>query len=462
MSFEDRIYSLLRLYEKAPAWLKSSAALAYGVIPDRMKYGERYSKFLEELQQAEDWSTDQIAKYQIEKIRESLMAASQAPFYKKKFKELGLKPEKFGHFEELDRYPFLTKADLVEYADELVNPEIPESKRLYITTGGSSGVAVGFYLEKGVSRSKEKAYLNWVWSKVGWKPNLRGAILRGHPFANGAGGQISRWDPLRNALVLSSTNLEPSRMEEYFHEIEKFRPDYMDAYPSSILYLTRWMMAEGKQFTFQLKFILCGSEMLTHEDQAYLENIYGAKVMHWYGHSERVVLAAQLGSSRHLYFSPTYGYVELGPKDDSGNQEVIGTSFHNRVMPLIRYQTGDFIKVPEVPLAEKRGVELDRVIGRSYEWLISKNNRRVSLTAFNRHDRAFDSVYAIQFAQRELGKVELRYQPLKEMDAQQLEQMKRAVREKIGEDFEVNYMEVSQIERSRIGKNRWMIESLVE
>ena len=47
---------------------------------------------------------------------------------------------------------FQTKQDLLEHLPEMTADNVPASQRLYLTTGGSTGVPVGFHLQRGVSR----------------------------------------------------------------------------------------------------------------------------------------------------------------------------------------------------------------------------------------------------------------------------------------------------------------------
>ena len=81
-------------------------------------------------------------------------------------------------------------------------------------------------------------------------------------------------------------------------------------------------MVAAETFGVPLTSVLCGSEKLALSSQRYLERIFGAPVGHWYGHSERVVLAGQGRTSAHFYFSPTYGYAEFGAPDADGNRTV--------------------------------------------------------------------------------------------------------------------------------------------
>ena len=199
--------------------------------------------------------------------------------------------------------------------------------------------------------------------------------------------------PTRNWLILSSYHLTPERLPEYVAALNKFRPRHLHAYPSAALMLARGLEQTGLKLEIDLTSVLCGSEKLTRESQQHLEQAFAAPVFHWYGHSERVVLAGQGRTSNHLYFWPTYGFVEFGEPDADGHREVIGTSFHNHVMPLIRYRTGDYVKLATLPDAELPMIEVEEVVGRDYEFLVSATGRRISLTAVNMHDRIFDGLY---------------------------------------------------------------------
>jgi phenylacetate-CoA ligase len=460
MSLEDTLYPLLRLYEAAPQPVKSLAGRVYRALPTRVRYGAAFERFQDEARAVESWDAQAIERYQVAAIRESLLAAAEAPFYRDRFAAFKLEPEKFESLEQLKDYPVLTKQDLIEHREALANPRFGAAQRLYITTGGSSGVPVGFYLHKGVSRPKEQAYLEAQWSRRGWRAGERTAVIRGMVTSSTADGRISSYDATRNWLILSSYHLTDARAPEYLAAMNRFRPKHLHAYPSAALMLARWMEAEGKTFDFPLTSVLCGSEKLTAEAQAYLERVFGARVFHWYGHSERVVLAAEGRTSNHLYFWPTYGYAELGEEDADGHREIIGTSFHNHVMPLVRYRTGDFVKIADPSQTELPWLEVSAVVGRDYEFLVSATGRRISLTAINMHDRIFDGLYAVQFAQERAGTVEFRYQAGPRWQSSREQSVRAGLLKKLGDDFELQLREVPEVEKTQGGKARWLVSKL--
>jgi phenylacetate-CoA ligase len=214
-----------------------------------------------------------------------------------------------------------------------------------------------------------------------------------------------------------------------------------------------------------LRAVLCGSERLTLPQKRTLERVFECRVYRWYGHAERVVLAGEGVRSELFHFFPQYGYVEFGPPDDEGLREVIGTSFHNLVMPLIRYRTGDRVRLPDAQAAVGRDypwtVALD-VVGRDQEFLVSATGRRISLTAFNMHDPIFDDLYAVQFSQDAPGIAEFRYVAGPGFSRTRLPAIEAGIRHKLGEDFRITLRQVAETERTARGKHRWLVSTLPE
>lgn len=458
MSLEDTLYPLRKLYEAAPQPVKSLAGRAYRAIPASLRHGRRFAQFQTEAREVEAWDEEAIRRYQVAALRESLVAAGKAPFYKERFAACGVDPAQFESLEQLADYPLLTKQDLMTHREALVNPEMAAGRRLYMTTGGSSGVPVGFYLHKGVSRAKEQAYLEAQWARRGYRPGDKVAVIRGDVTSGRAGGGISSFDATRNWLILSSYHLTPERLPEYVAALNRFRPRHLHVYPSAALML----MQMGARLDFQPTSLLCGSERLDAEHRRQLERHFGAPVMHWYGHSERVVLAAQGRGSDLLHFWPTYGWMELGPPDAQGNREIIGTSFHNLVMPLVRYRTGDHARLPEEAGREFPWPAIEGVVGRDYEFLLGRDGRRVSLTALNLHDGFFTDVLALQFHQSEPGGARVCYVPAPGFTADTLRQIQQSLQSKLGDDFMLQFEQVNDVERTAAGKHRWLITTLQE
>jgi phenylacetate-CoA ligase len=462
MGLEDILYPVLKVYEASPQWLKTAAGSAYRILPARLKWGKAYGDFCKLAAQSEKWSADQVISYQTEQVRITLEHAyAHCPFYKRQFDAAGVTPKDFQALSDLEKFPVITKQTLLEHREELVSTAFEAKRRIYITTGGSTGIPVGFYLQKGLSRPKEQAFLEAQWRRAGYQTSSRVVVIRGFVTSSRQSGKVRSYDATRDWLMLSSYHLTEDNLPHYLVEIEKFAPEFLHAYPSAALLLAHYLQKKGQKLGVPLKALLCGSEQLSHPQKKLLEETFQCRVYRWYGHSERVVLAGEGHRSAQFHFWPSYGHAELGPADDEGYREVIGTSFHNLAFPFIRYRTGDLIAPSQGGSEEFPGwTAADAIMGREQEFLVSATGRKISLTAFNMHDSIFDGLYAVQFHQMRPGEAEFRYVVGPEFQPSRLAAIESGIRRKLGDDFQVTLCEVTAVEKTARGKHKWLVSEV--
>jgi len=462
MSLEDKLYPLLSVYERLPRGPKWALGFAYRQLPESFRRGKSYREFKQLAEEGEHWDRKQIEEFQFQELRRVLQHAQEhCPFYRERFQQQGFDVRKFNGFADLEKAPLLEKRDLLESREQMLSTAFPESTRLYITTGGSTGVPVGFYLQRGISRPKEQAFLEAMWKRGGYFDGARLALLRGHVTSSKADGAISSYDATRDWLMLSSYHLTLERLELYLAELQRFRPDLLYVYPSSALQLVEYLQQSGARWEIPLRGVLCGSERITEPQRKLIEATFNCRAYSWYGHSERVILAAEGRKSTHYYFVPQYGYVEFGPPAPDGLREVIGTSFHNLVMPLIRYRTGDYVRLlPDGAEREYPVPTATEIAGREQEFLLSGTGRKISLTSFNMHDAIFDDLYAVQFYQERPGFAEFRYIPGPQFHSSRLAAIEAGIRRKLGDDFAIELKAVREVEKTSAGKHRWIVSKL--
>jgi phenylacetate-CoA ligase len=132
-------------------------------------------------------------------------------------------------------------------------------------------------------------------------------------------------------------------------------------------------------------------------------------------------------------------------------------------MPLIRYRTGDYVRLAD-PLRdgalEFPWPAVSEIAGREQEFLVSAGGRKISLTAFNMHDSIFDDLYAVQFVQETVGAAEFRFVPGPHFHRDKLREIEVGIRRKLGEDFQLTLREVRETEKTPRGKHRWLISRI--
>ena len=107
---------------------------------------KHYCEWIQFLRQAEGWSRDQIAEYQLNELRRVVRYAyDNTKAYRALFDSVGVAPEEIETIEDFRRLPFVDKKMI---RDNLEDFSARVRGRSYITTGGSTGIPFGFYRDK--------------------------------------------------------------------------------------------------------------------------------------------------------------------------------------------------------------------------------------------------------------------------------------------------------------------------
>jgi len=201
---EDFLYKYLNLYNKLPLKFRQLIGILYQLIPKKLKYGPFYDKYLKRINEFKALTNiNDINKLQQKiLIREVNLAIDNITFYKRY--------KKVSNMGEFNNLPVINKSDIISNYN-LFTDTIQSSKGLKANTGGSSGNPLHFYLEKGVSRPKEKAHFDWYWQQFGYKSSDRLLMIRGMPLPQ---NRLFEYRTLDNILNVSCYNINKENIKE--------------------------------------------------------------------------------------------------------------------------------------------------------------------------------------------------------------------------------------------------------
>ncbi len=381
------------------------------------------------------------------------------------FDEIHFKPYEFKDFEDLKKIPFLTKEIIRDNFKDLKSQDYPDYKFGYITTGGSTGSPIGIYEERSVSYIKELAYQKIFLDRIGLNFFDKALVLRGTVVQGSDKGKFWKYYLFHRFLILSSYHMTDENLSKYVNKIRKFKPKYIIAYPSSLCILAKYIKKNDiKPFT-SLKVIICGAETLYPWQRNLLEDIFQCKIYEIYGHTEQAVIAFTCEKIDFFHFYPEYGYVEF--IDQNGNplrkeneaSEIVATGFKNYIFPFIRYKTGDFGIYTKQKCSCGRNYQLVKSIqGRwsSSDFLISKDDRLISITSMNMHSDIYDNVKQFQFYQEKKGEVIFRIIKMDSYSDKDIDRIKRELLKKLGNNFNLKIEFVEKIPRTPRGKQKYL------
>jgi phenylacetate-CoA ligase len=467
VALEDLLHPYLGRYMGAPRWLKASAGRAYSLIPPRVRLGSTYKRFRGEIAGGETARSNELLT--VEKLEATLRWAFETVPAYQAFR--GLLDGGRDVRDVLQSLPVTDKLDIKRRPDDYLSRSMGSGARLEMFTGGSTRNPLQFYLQKHVSRPKEYAFIHDFRERVGMGPNEPVLALRGRtvPTAAQPGGSIWMYEPIKKQLILSSDHLERRYMPAYAQALALHRPTYIEAFPSALYPLARWLAANPMpEFTREVKGVMLYSENVYGFQMEKFREVFGCPILSHYGHSERVLAAASMPDDDRYFFWPQYGFFELLDAENRPITQpgklgfVVGTSFDNKVMPFIRYRTGDLAVLSE------RGHPLlpgypacERIVGRLQEFIVCRDQRLVSITTLGvAHFPELAAVETIQYEQDRPGRLVLKVVADHALTSEQVDRIGRAVSAKTQGGCDVEVVQVDHIARTPRGKARMLIQNL--
>lgn len=460
--------STKELSKRIPYPIKQSFKYIYGMIPVPLRYGRVFRETYTFLQKSQWWSRGELEEYQLQQLEKLLNHAYEnVPYYRRVFDERGIKPKDIKDISDLRKLPCLTKDIVRNNLPDLIAQNYPKSTLQYVTTGGTTGIPLGFYWEKGVTSPKEWAFVWRGWNWAGYEFGQKRITLRGNVIKRFKNNDRQWWEynPVDNALILSSYHMTEENLPQYIKKISIFRPTAIQGYPSSLAILANYLKNENLRLE-GINCVLTSSESMYHHKRETVEKYFRAKIFDHYGNSERNALIMECEQGNYHIISE-YGILELLGKDgNSVNKEgekgeIIATGFNNYAMPLIRYKTGDIAVHDNQRCSCGRNYSLlERIEGRTQAYFVDKTG---SLISFISADIALwdfkDKINAYQFVQIEPGKVVLHIDAKRNFSISELRNIKNTFLESYALfDLKIDFVE--NIRKTRSGKFRYLVQKL--
>jgi phenylacetate-CoA ligase len=348
------------------------------------------SRQLAQLDQLAAGTPEQVVEWQRRKVEQMINRAHRrVPAYR----------DHAYASQQLDSMPLLTKSDVRNRTDDFRDRRVPARR---VTTGGTSGrpllvnVALGSFFS-------EWAHVAYAWRTAGIEPADRKITFRGSSLGDGFSGAPFFFQATYNHFAVSPFHLNDSTFRAVIAAIEDFEPVAIWGYPSAITPFARWVLKTGPHRSLRsVKAVLLASEGAFDWQVQLFQDAFGAKVVRWYGQTEKVVFGSGCADAGGYHVLPSYGFAEV-----IGGR-IIGTGLTNAAMPLLRYDTEDEgTLAPSCPCGMPFA-SLTNVKGRWDQALLwGVEDEPISTSALNFHDPIFMNFDRFQFRQDAPGRAQL-------------------------------------------------------
>lgn len=363
----------------------------------------------------------------------------------------------------LDDWPILTRDNLQREPDSLLANGAHRALRRRVITSGSTGQPITFWLDQS-TRLDEAWHMIRQWRRMGFRLSHRRIRLHGHD---------GRLPPPMYAF-LPITHMSLLQLREggptLGSLVRKVAGAWLHTFPSAALHLAE--LTNPRQWRANPpRGLLLGSETVTVRQEEYLADHFGAPVFSWYGQSEKVLLGGECTRSRQYHFPPDYGIPEIVDAQDRPIRtpgvmgRLIGTGLLNSCAPLVRYDTGDLAAWSPDPCdCGLPGPRIDRVLGRSGDFVVTPGGIRLSLVGLELQSPNYAGIKRLQYVHLMPDRLEVRYLAIDSGLGPKEEQCRALVTEleQLLPGVRVTAVPVEQLEHTSSGKTPLLIRRYAE
>ena len=456
----EMITALKHVMKSAPAPVARVLRRGWASLPDEIKYGRIFSETLTHLKDSEDWDRQRLVASQEDRLR-SLMEHCYAhvPYYRRVFQERSLTPKDIRHVADLQKLPFLTREIVRKEKNNLLATNLSWLKRNPLHTAGSTGSPIDFYCDEAtlmMNRALAARHLRWLGYKKG------DLVVRFRdPYGLDPDRLLER-DWFGRELRLTLFRADEQELRFIAREIEEFQPTFISAWPSCLYLLARWMRKRGVSLGSP-KFLITSSENLYPHMRHVIEEVFGERVSDWYGQEESVAVAMQCPEAGNYHVQTELGIVELIPWRN-GYSEIVGTCLHNRVMPFIRYKTGDLAKAGDSSCACGRHQPvIAEIAGREGDFIVTPDRRFVPPLGLNHVVYHLEEIRESQIVQEDFDLLRVKVVPWEALSPETSEAIRRNILTYLGSRSITILVEaVDEIPRTTAGKKPFVLSRLPE
>jgi len=425
----------------------------------RLRYPKSFQRLMQEVRKRGLLDQATVQEFRDLRLRNFILhCVETVPYYRRKFRELGIKADTIRGLEDLSKcLPIMDKDEAIENFSSLISEAVPKRDVIWIHTSGTTGSGFRFPTTKHSLREQWAIcwrYREWHGISMDmWCGYFGGRTIV--PIEQSK-PPFWRWNFAGRQILFSGYHLSEQNAKYYLDVLEKYKPSWLHGYPSLISLLASFKMAENVKRFWNPAVITTGAESLLLHQRKRIKEAFGVEPIQHYGQAEAVANISQCEVGN-LHVDEDFSAVEFIP-DKTGAMRIVGTNLSNPAFPLLRYDTGDIVNLKDGSCScGKPGRLVESIDGRIEDYVILKGGAMVG-----RLDHIFKDMVMIkeaQIRQKEIGKIEILVSKRKGYCDKDENALLREISSRLG-DIEVELIYVERIDKTGAGKLRLVVSDL--
>ena len=406
-------------------------------------------------QKSQFWTKKQIDTYQNRKLIKLVQhAGKHVLYYRDLFKKINFDINKFRGREDLTHIPLLDKETVRSCKEKLVSDNAAKFGITWDSTSGSTGTPLHFILDNSVQANKIAALLrSYHWA--GYRLGKRTFSIQSYYFPK----VDYKFNTFYNILRFDSNRLSRESALRAILKINKQKPKFFMGFPFDLLMLATFAHEAGLEIHAPQSIVTYG-ETLSDEKRNLLEKSYKCKIYDFFSMHE---CAAMVSECEHgnLHLIEDFAYHEI--IEEEGMSKLVGTNLYNFSMPLIRYKIDDIV-VPETdttPCKCGRNFRIvKKILGKQCDYIETPDGRILGAVMSHSIDNA-QGVICSQLIQNSIFDIDVKLLTDSSYDRNSQQELERGLRKRLGNEIELKFMQVSQLEKlEKGGKTPFIISKI--
>jgi phenylacetate-CoA ligase len=417
------------------------------------------------LERTQWWSPERIEGLRLTRLRALLRgAASDVPYYRRVFADIGFSPDDVREVSDLARLPLLAKSDI--RADPMALRSERAGPLRRSNTGGSSGEPLIFY----VGRARRTHDVAAKWRATRWwgvdigDPEI---VVWGSPIELGAQDRLRTLrDQLFRSTLLPAFAMSDAGLDRFVAAIRRIRPRMLFGYPSALAHIARHAQARSVALDdCGIRVAFVTAERLYDDQRRDIERVFGCAVANGYGGRDAGFIAHACPQGG-MHISAEDLIVEAVDRDGrpvphGAPGEIVVTHLASGDYPFVRYRTGDVGVLDARACACGRGLPLLQSIeGRSTDFVVAADGTVLHGLALIYVVRDLPQVAAFRIVQETRQRTRAELVPAAGYGPAVREAIVAGIRARLGAGVAVDVEEVTHIAPERSGKHRYVISKV--
>lgn len=451
--------TLETIYGKLPTPLQNLACSLEGWKINRQRLGDNFRQYLSHYENHSTWTHKKTTEYRDKRLKNFLIhCRDSVPYYRDLFKTLGINVEDIRGICDLKVIPVLTKETVQRRYDDFLSESVSSKDHIVCHTSGTTGGGLRF-----ASTSDAIAEQYAVW----WRYRRAHGITMGTWCAYFGGRSIVPVNQTKppfwrtnypgRQIMFSAYHMNASNMEHYINKLNQSKPPWIHGYPSSIALLASFMLDKNIHLTYKPSWLTIGAENLMHHQATIIEKAFEITPVQHYGMAEGVANISQTIEGT-LVVDEDFSAVEFEPTSSPDEYRIIGTNFTNTATPLIRYDTGDLVRIDN-KISSTSGVrEVSFIDGRNEDYVVLHNGVKVGRLdhIFKDHTRIKEA----QILQKRVGALTIHIVRAKSYTNIDEQNLRLDLQNRLGKSTEIVIHYKNELQRTSNGKLRFVISEI--